>query len=165
DHDSVRVANVIARARGADDLPPTLTDAQRTRVLTALDSVHRTRPARADSIANGADDDGSGAVIALELAESFARAPVRPKRSLLFVWHTAEEKGLYGAQYYSDHPTVTRDSIVAQVSLDQMGRGEPLDAPHNGPNALVIVGARRLSTELGDLAEKVNQRPDHGFKF
>ena len=165
DHDSVRVANVIARARGADDPPPVLTDAQRTRVLAALDSVHRARPARVDSIANGADDDGSGAVIALELAESFASAPVRPKRSLLFVWHTAEEKGLYGAQYYSDHPTVPRDSIVAQVNMDQMGRGGPEDAPPGGTDALVVIGARRLSTELGDLAERVNAREASPFHF
>jgi len=165
DHDSVRVANVIARARGADDPPPMLTDAQRARIVAALDSVHRARPARPDSIANGADDDGSGAVIALELAESFARAPVRPKRSLLFVWHTAEEKGLYGAQYYSDHPTVPRDSIVAQVNMDQMGRGGAEDAPPGGPNALVVIGSRRLSTELGDLAERVNARSAAPFHF
>jgi len=165
DHDSVRVANAIARARGADDPPPTLTDAQRARVLTALDSVHRARPARVDSIANGADDDGSGSVIALELAESFARSAVRPKRSLLFVWHTAEEKGLYGAQYYSDHPTVPRDSIVAQVNMDQMGRGGPEDAPPGGPDALVVIGSRRLSTELGDLAERVNAREATPFHF
>jgi hypothetical protein len=165
DHDSVRVANVIARARGADDPPPTLTEAQRALVLAAVDSVHRARPARLDSIANGADDDGSGTVIALELAESFARAPVRPKRSLLFVWHTAEEKGLYGAQYYSDHPTVPRDSIVAQVNMDQMGRGGREDAPPGGPDALVVIGSRRLSTELGDLAERVNAREPMPFHF
>jgi len=165
DHDSVRVANVIARARGADDPPPHLTDAQRARVLTALDSVHRARPARVDSIANGADDDGSGAVIALELAEQFARAEVKPKRSLLFVWHTAEEKGLFGAQYYSDHPTVPRDSIVAQINMDQMGRGGPEDAPPGGADALVVIGSRRLSTELGDLAERVNARNTTPFHF
>jgi len=83
---------------------------------------------------------------------------VRPKRSLLFVWHTAEEKGLYGAQYYSDHPTVPRDSIVAQVNMDQMGRGGREDAPPGGADALVVIGSRRLSTELGDLAERVNAR-------
>ncbi|MBW8769148.1 MAG: M28 family peptidase [Gemmatimonadetes bacterium] len=165
DHDSVRVANVIARPRGADDPPPTLTEVQRARVAAALDSVHHARPARVDSIANGADDDGSGAVIALELAESFANAPARPKRSLLFVWHTAEEKGLYGAQYYSDHPTVPRDSIVAQVNMDQMGRGGVEDAPPGGPDALVVIGARRLSTELGDLAESVNARSTTPFHF
>jgi hypothetical protein len=165
DHDSVRVTNAIARSRGADDPPPNLSAEQRARVLAALDSVHRARPARLDSIANGADDDGSGAVIALELAESFARAAERPKRSLLFVWHTAEEKGLFGAQYYSDHPTVPRDSIVAQVNMDQMGRGGPEDAPPGGADALVVIGSRRLSTELGDLAERVNKRSAKPFRL
>jgi Zn-dependent M28 family amino/carboxypeptidase len=81
------------------------------------------------------------------------------------VWHTAEEKGLYGAQHYSEHPTVPRDSIVAQINMDQMGRGDPVDEPPGGANALVVIGARRLSTELGDLAEAVNRRPGHGFTF
>jgi len=118
---------------------------------------------RLDSIFNGADDDGSGSVLALEIAEAFARARVKPKRSLLFVWHTAEERGLYGAQYYADHPTVPRDSIVAQVNMDQMGRGDPIDNPAGGPNALIVIGPRRLSTELGDLVESVNARPEYKF--
>jgi Zn-dependent M28 family amino/carboxypeptidase len=112
-----------------------------------------------------ADDDGSGSVLELEIAESFAKAARRPKRSLLFVWHTAEEKGLFGAQYFSDHPTVPRDSIVAQINMDQMGRGEPIDNPPGGANALVVIGSRRLSTELGDLAEKVNTKKEFGFRL
>jgi Zn-dependent M28 family amino/carboxypeptidase len=103
-------------------------------------------------------------VLEMEIAEAFAKG-ARPKRSLLFVWHTAEEKGLYGAQYFTDHPTVPRDSIVAQINMDQMGRGEPEDNPTGGPNSLVLIGARRLSTELGDLAEKVNARPENGFRL
>ena len=81
------------------------------------------------------------------------------------MWHTAEEKGLYGAQYFSDHPTVPRDSIIAQVNMDQMGRGDPVDNPPGGRNALVLIGARRLSTELGDLAESIDKRPEHAFKL
>ena len=163
DHDSVRVFNVIARPRGADDPPRAPTAEQAERIRVAIDSAHRARPVRRDSINNGADDDGSGAVIALEIAESFAKAPRAPKRSLLFVWHTAEEKGLYGAQYFSDHPSGSRDSIVAQVNMDQMGRGDAEDAPPGGANALVVIGSRRLSTELGDLAERVNAQPQHRF--
>jgi hypothetical protein len=167
DHDSIRAFNEVVRQRGADDPPPkSVTDEQWTRIRAAIDSLHRLHGgARLDSIFNGADDDGSGTVLALEIAEAFAKAKVKPKRSLLFVWHTAEEKGLYGAQYYSDHPTVPRDSIVAQVNMDQMGRGEPIDHPAGGPNALVVIGPRRLSTELGDLVEKVNARPENQFKL
>jgi hypothetical protein len=164
DHDSIRAFNQVVRVRGADDPPPRqVTDVQWAKIHAVLDSLHRAHGVRLDSIFNGADDDGSGTVLALEIAEAFANAKVRPKRSLLFVWHTAEEKGLYGAQYYSDHPTVPRDSIVAQVNMDQMGRGDPVDHPPGGPNALVIIGPRRLSTELGDLVEQVNARPENKF--
>ena len=165
DHDSVRAFNSIARKRGADDRPRPAAPDEAARIAVLRDSLRRVHPTRVDSINNGADDDGSGSVLALEIAEWFAKSARRPKRSLLFVWHTAEEKGLYGAQYFSDHPTVPRDSIVAQVNMDQMGRGDPIDEPAGGENALVVIGARRLSTELGDLAEAVNKRPEHSFKL
>src|SRR4030095_8374129 len=117
---SLRAFNQVVRVRGADDPPPPqVTDEQWAKIHAALDSLHRARGVRPDSIFNGADDDGSGTVLALEIAEAFATAKVKPKRSLLFVWHTAEEKGLYGAQYFSDHPTVPRDSIVPQVNMDK----------------------------------------------
>jgi Zn-dependent M28 family amino/carboxypeptidase len=74
------------------------------------------------------------------------------------VWHTAEEKGLYGSQWFTDHPTVPRDSIVAQLNLDMVGRGRASDTEGGGPNALGLVGSRRLSTELGDLIEQINRR-------
>jgi len=164
DHDSIRAFNQVVRVRGADDPPPReVTDEQWAKIHAVLDSLHRVHGLRLDSIFNGADDDGSGTVLALEIAEAFAKARPKPKRSLLFVWHTAEEKGLYGAQYYSDHPTVPRDSIVAQVNMDQMGRGDPVDNPPGGPNALVVIGPRRLSSELGAMVEKVNARAEHRF--
>jgi hypothetical protein len=164
DHDSIRAFNQVVRVRGADDPPPReVTDEQWAKIHAVLDSLHRVHGVRLDSIFNGADDDGSGTVLALEIAEAFAKASPKPKRSLLFVWHTAEEKGLYGAQYYSDHPTVPRDSIVAQVNMDQMGRGDPVDNPPGGPNALVVIGPRRLSSELGAMVEKVNARAEHRF--
>jgi hypothetical protein len=164
DHDSIRAFNQVVRVRGADDPPPRqVSDEQWAKIHAVLDSLHRVHGVRLDSTFNGADDDGSGTVLALEIAEAFAKATPKPKRSLLFVWHTAEEKGLYGAQYFSDHPTVPRDSIVAQVNMDQMGRGDPVDNPPGGPNALVVIGPRRLSTELGAMVEKVNARPEHKF--
>ena len=164
DHDSIRAFNQVVRVRGADDPPPRqVTSEQWAKIHAVLDSLHRVRGVRLDSIFNGADDDGSGTVLALEIAEAFATAKTKPRHSLLFVWHTAEEKGLYGAQYFADHPTVPRDSIIAQVNMDQMGRGEPIDNPAGGPNALVIIGSRRLSTELGDLVETVNARPENRF--
>jgi Zn-dependent M28 family amino/carboxypeptidase len=84
---------------------------------------------------------------------------------VLLVWHTAEEKGLYGARHFTEHPTVPRDSIVAQINIDMVGRGAARDLPEGGPGYLQIIGSRRLSTELGDLVEAVNIRGGHGFAF
>jgi hypothetical protein len=128
-----------------------------------LDSVRALRPARRDSINNGADDDGSGSVTVLELAEAYAKGRVKPKRSLLFVWHTGEEKGLLGSRYFTDHPTVPRDSIVAQINIDMVGRGGATDLGAGSERYLQLVGSRRLSTELGDLVETVNKREPMPF--
>ncbi|HEX7981339.1 MAG TPA: M28 family peptidase [Gemmatimonadaceae bacterium] len=122
-----------------------------------IDSLRALRPARRDSINNGADDDGSGSVTVLELAEAFAKGKVKPKRSILFVWHTGEEKGLLGSRYFTDHPTVPRDSIVAQINIDMVGRGAATDLRAGSESYLQLVGSRRLSTELGDLTEAVNK--------
>jgi hypothetical protein len=164
DHDSLRAFNAVVRHRGADDPPPRAVSDSQWKVINALvDSLHKANGRRLDSIFNGADDDGSGTVLALEIAEAFAKARTKPARSVLFVFHTAEEKGLFGSLYYADHPTVPRDSIVTQINMDQMARGEPEDAPPGGDNALVVIGLKRRSNELGDLSEKVNQK--YGFRF
>ncbi len=101
----------------------------------------------------------------LEIAEAFAGAKVKPKRSLIFVWHTGEELGLFGSQYFTDHPTVTRDSIVAQLNMDMVGRGRSDDENGGGPGYLQLIGTRRLSTELGDLIEIVNRARKQPFIF
>jgi Zn-dependent M28 family amino/carboxypeptidase len=126
-----------------------------------VDSMRKLRPARIDSIVNGADDDGSGSMALLEIAEAAARSGTRPKRSLVFVWHTGEESGLQGSRWFTDNPTVPRDSIVAQINTDMIGRGGPGDESTRDPAYLQVIGSRRLSTELGDLAEAVNK--DGGF--
>src|SRR5262249_8057173 len=74
-----------------------------------------------DRINNGADDDGSGTAALINLARVFSRGP-KTKRSELFVWHTGEEFGLYGSEYFADHPTVPLDHIVAQLNVDMIGR-------------------------------------------
>jgi hypothetical protein len=122
-----------------------------------VDSLRALRAARRDSINNGADDDGSGSVTVLELAEALAKSKTKPKRSILFVWHTGEEKGLLGSRYFTDHPTVPRDSIVAQINIDMVGRGAATDLRAGSESYLQLVGSRRLSTELGDLTERVNK--------
>jgi len=170
DHDSVRVFNeiakriFIARTGNLPSIPGGgVTAQERASINVNVDSLRRLRPARPDSILNGADDDGSGSVGLLEIAEKFAAAKVKPKRSLLFVWHTGEEEGLYGSEYFTDNPTVPRDSIVAQLNIDMIGRGEATDLPTGGPRYLQLLGSRRLSTELGDMVESANTAESQGF--
>ena len=176
-HDSIYVVNHLFRTGGADDRPPQLDAAQQTEVNKLIADIRRRSngaSARPDSIYNGADDDGSGSVSALEIAQYFASLKVKPKRSLLFVWHVGEEAGLYGSEWYTDHPTVPRDSIVAQLNMDMVGRGAAADNTgitkagvryHGNPDYVQLVGSRRLSTELGDLAESVNTSEKHPFRF
>jgi hypothetical protein len=165
DHDSLRAFNTVMRPGGAEDNPGTPSAAQTVRINAIRDSLRAIHPARLDSIANGADDDGSGTVSMLEIAEWLARRSERPKRSILFVWHTGEELGLLGSSWYTDNPTVPGDSIVAQLNIDMVGRGGPDDVPNGGPGYLQLIGSRRLSTELGDIVEAVNRSGSHGFTF
>ena len=146
-------------------IPADKRTAARAAIKVNVDSLRRIRPAHLDSINNGADDDGSGTVAALEIAQAMASAPVKPKRSIIFVFHTGEEAGLLGSKWFTDHPTVPRDKIVAQLNMDMIGRGEAIDLKEGGPDYLELVGSRRVSTELGDLVEKINTEEARPFKF
>jgi Peptidase family M28 len=177
DHDSVKAFMQIVMPQGADNPRAAATPEQAAQVKAMTDSLHALHGgARVDSIYNGADDDGSGSVSVLEIAEAFANAKVKPKRSIVFVWHAGEEAGMLGSGLFTDHPLppVPRDSIVAQLNMDMVGRGRAADATgqakdggllHGGKGYLQLVGSRRLSTELGDLVEKVNQDERLGFTF
>lgn len=165
DHDSLRAFNAarerLLRSTGARRATPE----QLASIRVNVDSLRAMRGARSDSIKNGADDDGSGTVVLLELAEQFATAPQKPRRSLLFVFHVAEEIGLLGSDYYTEHPTVPLDSVVAQLNMDMVGRGGADDIAGGGPGYLQLVGSRRLSRELGDLVETVNAKQPRPFTF
>jgi hypothetical protein len=172
DHDSLHLYNtkrwLATENPSGARLTPEQRDQQQARVAAIrvnFDSVRATQSVRRDSINNGADDDGSGTVTVLEVAEAFAKGAVKPKRSILFVWHTGEEKGLLGSRYFTDNPTVARDSIVAQINIDMVGRGAATDLAAGSPRYLQLVGSRRLSTELGDLTEAVNRREPMPFVF
>jgi hypothetical protein len=157
EHDSVLANNMVIRRQGAQDTVRVATAEESARIVQVRDSLHRAHGgARPDSINNGADDDGSGTVSMLEIAEAFVTAKQRPRRSLIFVSHTGEEKGLWGSLYFTDHPTVPRDSIVAQLNMDMVGRGKATDAMGRGPNNIQLIGVRRLSTQLGDVIDSVN---------
>jgi hypothetical protein len=157
DHDSVLASNMVIRRQGVQDTVRVPTAAEALRIRALRDSLTLAHGgARADSVNNGADDDGSGTVALLEIAERYAKSPTRPRRSLLFVSHTGEEKGLWGSEWFTDHPTVPRDSIVAQLNMDMVGRGKSTDAMGRGPNNIQLIGPRRLSTQLGDLIDSLN---------
>lgn len=164
-HDSLYAFYHVVRPRGADDGNKPATPEELPLVQAKWDSLRSLRPARMDSIYNGADDDGSGSVALLEVAEALMAAPQRPRRSILFVWHVAEERGLLGAQHFTDYPTVPRDSIVAQINVDMIGRGSAQDTPGGGPGYVQLIGARRLSTQLGDIVEAEGSRFQPPFRF
>lgn len=165
DHDSLLAFNRIHRPEGLDQEPEPWTDASRAAFQAELARLRADGPARLDSVYNGADDDASGTAGLLEIAQYLASQREKPRRSILFVWHTAEEVGLYGSEYFTDHPTVPLDSIVAQLNIDMIGRGAAGDLANGGPGYLELVGSRRLSTQLGDLVEEVNRTGSHGFSF
>ena len=113
----------------------------------------RETPRQGDNIYNGADDDGSGTVALIGLAKAFALGP-KPKRSLLFVWHSGEESGLYGSRYNADFPIVPIDKIAAQLNIDMIGRNRCDDPDEE--NKVYIVGSDRISSELHNLNEDAN---------
>lgn len=101
-------------------------------VIAHLDHVGVGRPVRGDSIYNGADDNASGSAGAIALAEAFASAERRPRRSLLFVLTSGEERGLLGSRWFVQHPTVPLSRIVALINLDMIGRNRPDSVWLNG---------------------------------
>ena len=128
----------------------------------------------ADSIANGADDDGSGSVTLLGIAKSLMQS--RPRRSMLFVWHAAEEKGLLGSEYFASHSTVPIDSIVAQINIDMIGRRGGASAKFDertdktsGENRLFVLGPasapNNQSIALGAIFDTVNARQVRPFEI
>ncbi|MCM4152538.1 peptidase [Arenibacter sp. N53] len=114
----------------------------------------------AGEIFNGADDDGSGTVGLLEIAEAFKKAVDEghgPKRSVVFLHVTGEEKGLLGSKYYADHdPIFPLSETVANLNIDMIGR---IDPNRKGDrNYIYLIGSDKLSTELHELSEEVNRK-------
>ncbi len=115
-----------------------------------------------DKIFNGADDDGSGTVGTLAIAEALAMSKVRPKRSVLLVWHAGEEKGLWGAEYFNKFPTVDIKKVIAQLNIDMIGRSRaPGDTNEKnkdltGPNEVYIIGSEMMSSTLGAVTKGTN---------
>ena len=110
-------------------------------------------------INNGADDDGSGTVTLLEIAEAFQKSVADgngPKRSIIFLHVTGEEKGLLGSEYYTNNPLYPLVNTVANLNIDMVGRTDPKRVNDN-PNYIYLIGSDRLSTELHEISEEVNK--------
>jgi hypothetical protein len=120
------------------------------------DGVGRPRQGTTDSIWNGADDDASGTVGIVELAEAFAQPGARPKRSLLFITVSGEEKGLWGSQWFSEHPTVPAKSMVANINVDMIGRnsGKAKGDVKQWSDTIVVIGKEH--SDLGATLNRVN---------
>lgn len=108
-------------------------------------------------IYNGADDNGSGTAAVLEMAEAFSKAVkdgYRPKRSIVFLHVTAEEVGLHGSRYYTEHPVFPLENAVTTLNIDMIGR---VDKRHkDNENYIYVIGSDKISTELHFIAQKAN---------
>ncbi|SMD32614.1 Peptidase family M28 [Reichenbachiella faecimaris] len=112
---------------------------------------------RGDKIFNGADDDGSGTAGVMEMAEAFATAKADgngPRRSMLFLAFTGEEKGLLGSEYYADHPVFALENTVTNLNMDMIGRND--NENYKGKDYVCLVGSDKLSTQLHEISEQAN---------
>ena len=151
--EAVYTQNVLAVVEGSD---PAL-----RREYVVLGAHYDTVGVEGSSY-GGADDNGSGTVALMAIAEAFA-AGARPKRSVLFMWHAGEEKGLWGSRYFVEHPSIPLNQIVAYINLDMVGRSKKADdsTPENAgltsPDEVYVLGPKLTSTEVGELSERVNR--------
>jgi hypothetical protein len=148
----VRSENILGFLEGTDKKDEVI-------VVTAhYDHVGISPLAQGDKINNGADDDGSGTVGVLAIAKAFVQAKKEgkgPRRSILFMTVTGEEKGLLGSEYYSEHPIFPLDKTVVNLNIDMIGRRDP--AHKDSAPYIYVIGSDRLSSELHTLSEATNK--------
>jgi hypothetical protein len=176
--DSKWTQNVVAVWEGSDPI----LKKEMVAVGAHYDHVGTNPNARSeDKIWNGADDDGSGTVAVLSIAEALAKSKVRPKRSILLVWHAGEEKGLWGAEYFNKFPTVDIKNVIAQLNIDMIGRSlDPnkvikCDSPGKlcnenltKANEIYVIGSEMMSSTLGAVTKGTNGaylKMDYNYKY
>ena len=125
-------------------------------------SAHYDHLGKKDSVIYfGADDDGSGTVSLLELAAAFSKAKAAgrgPRRSILFLANSGEEKGLWGSEYYTNHPVYPLDKTTADLNIDMIGRKDPGRKQGDSNNYVYIVGDDKLSSDLHPISEEMNKK-------
>jgi len=112
-----------------------------------------------EDIFNGADDDGSGSMALLEIAQAFKMASLDghgPKRSIVILHVSAEEKGLLGSEYYTDNPLYPLEDTITNLNVDMIGRTDPTRDSDND-NYIYLIGTDRLSSMLHETSERVNK--------
>lgn len=116
---------------------------------------------RNGAIYYGADDDGSGTVSIIQMAQAFAKAKAEgkgPRRSIIFLANSGEEEGLWGSEYYTSHPTVPLEKVTADLNIDMIGRTDSSRKAGDSLNYVYVVGDDKLSTDLRTISEGVNKK-------
>ncbi|MEO8216164.1 MAG: M28 family metallopeptidase [Acidobacteriota bacterium] len=146
-HEDARSENVAGMIRGSD---PKLRD-QYLVYSAHLDHLGISEPVKGDSINNGAYDNGSGVAVLLELARAFASLTQPPKRSIIFLAVTGEEKGLQGSDYFARFPTVPKSSIVADINMDMFLMLYPFSdaVPFGGEHSTLGEAVQRAASVMG----------------
>ncbi len=146
-HTDVESANVVARLEGSD---PALKN-EHVVYVAHVDHFGRGVPMNGDAIYNGAHDNASGVAIVLDVARAYAALPTPPRRSVLFLFVTAEERGLLGSDYFARNPTVPKASIVADLTLDMPFLFHPLldIVPYGAQHSTLATPVTKAATRLG----------------
>jgi hypothetical protein len=176
DYTAARSGNIAPKAYPADvvlEFNKAITMGQSSDVLGLLEgsdlkdqyvviSAHYDHLGKRDSIIYyGADDDGSGTVSVLQLAKAFAKARAEgkgPRRSILFLANSGEEKGLWGSEYYSEHPAFPLGQTTVDLNIDMIGRIDPNRKKGDSTNYVYVVGDDKLSSDLKPISESQNTR-------
>ena len=150
--------NVVALLEGSDEA----LKGEYVTIASHLDGAVGTEAVDGDSIYNAADDNASGSVANLAIAEQMMRAP-RPRRSIIFIWDSGEERGLWGTRRFVHRPPVPLESIVAHINIDMIGANRAPGSADSvamevtGPNEVYLTGPGVLSAEVDSLLERVNR--------
>ncbi|CAN1555198.1 Iap Predicted aminopeptidases [Fimbriimonadaceae bacterium] len=164
--EEVGVPNVVGILEGSD---PTL-KAETVGIGAHLDHLGVT----GGVVYPGADDDASGSTAVLQIAKAFSTNPVKPKRSIIFMWFCGEERGLLGSAYYSDNPKMPHDKMIAEIQMDMVGRdsdgvqnGDPsrVDKADENRDTIRLVGTKKISNEIDDIIQRLNQHTKFKFKY
>lgn len=160
-----KVPAAFLNAKSKDDLPDSeniwafIEGSEKPTEIVVISAHYDHVGIQNGDIYNGADDDGSGTVALLEIAQAFQKAKKEghgPKRSILFLHVTGEEHGLLGSSYYAENPLFSMKNTIANINIDMIGRRDVAHADTN--NYVYVIGADRLSTDLHNITADANKK-------